>query len=367
MVQAWRRVGAVGALLSLSLLLGCGAPGGQFPTSLPTTPPSSPSSSTLTPATPVPTPVPTPVSLPSFQAGINLLFYENTDYASQLPPLMAELHKDQINSVALTFPFYQAGLTSTTMVAGSGTPPENQLTTIISSLEENGFSVMLRPLLDETDLAPRWRGMLQPSSVAAWFASYAAFLAPYATLAANLKVQVFDIGTELYSLEPYTQDWTTLISKIKSLYTGAITYSINGNSEVPGTPYTGFWKALNFISVDAYWDLDVSNDSSTSVMANSLEWFLNQINQAAAGVPVVISEVGIVPQVGQQNQPWAGESPGPTSPIFQETYYNAVCSAVGATGVTGIYWWETNFGTASEFDPLGQPAEEAVQGCFTGR
>ena len=141
----------MGALLSLSLLLGCGAPGGQFPTSLPTTPPSSPSSSTLTPATPVPTPVPTPVSLPSFQAGINLLFYENTDYASQLPPLMAELHKDQINSVALTFPFYQAGLTSTTMVAGSGTPPENQLTTIISSLEENGFSVMLRPLLDETD------------------------------------------------------------------------------------------------------------------------------------------------------------------------------------------------------------------------
>ncbi|MGA3183155.1 MAG: hypothetical protein ABSE52_00950 [Candidatus Dormibacteria bacterium] len=351
----------IGALL---LVLGACAPatstmGTPPPGSTPLLP------ATLPPPTPTPTPPASPVALPSYQAGVNLLFYANSGYPTGLPQLLTELHQDGVNSIAVTFPFYQASLTADSVATGTGTPPDQQLEGLIDTMEGDGFSVMLRPLMDETDLAPEWRGAIAPRSVAAWFASYTTLVSHYAQMAATTHAQAFDIGSELYSLEPLASDWGSLISAVRAVYTGALTYSVNGTSETSGTLYDGFWKDLDFVSVDAYWDLGVPDGTGVNGLVQAWQPFLAKMTTAAAGQRVVLSEVGVAPQKGEQDHPWETPLPGPTDAAFQETYYQAACQAAEAAAVSGIYWWEVNLGAPGSFDPLGTPAEQALAACFT--
>jgi hypothetical protein len=320
-----------------------------------------PSPSPTMPATPAPSM--SPVALPTYQAGVNLLFYSDADYPAGLTALLTRLRADGVNSVAVTFPFYQASSTASGVGSGSGTPSDQQLTNLIRTLEGDGFSVMLRPLMDQGDLVS-WRGAITPASVSEWFASYTALLSHYATMAASDHVQVFDVGSELYSLENYTADWEALIGTVRTLYPGALTYSANGPSETGGSFRDGFWKALDFVSVDAYWDLGVPDGTGVTGLAQAWRPYLAEMATAAGGLPVVLSEVGIVPQDGEQDHPWDALQPGPTDAAFQQTYYQAACQAASAASVAGIYWWEVNLGTPGDFDPLGAPAEQAIASCF---
>jgi hypothetical protein len=197
-----------------------------------------------------------------------------------------------------------------------------------------------------------------------WFTSYTSLLTHYAKMAAATHVQAFDIGTELYSLEGYTNDWEELIGAVRSVYPGALTYSVNGISETEGTIRDGFWSDLDFVGVDAYWDLGVPNGTGASQMAQAWAPYLSAILSAAGARRVVITEVGVAPQEGEQDHPWESLQPGPTSAAFQSTYYTGACQAAGKASVSGIYWWEANLGTAESYDPLGKPAEQAMATCF---
>jgi hypothetical protein len=152
---------------------------------------------------------------------------------------------------------------------------------------------------------------------------------------------------------------------VRALYPGALTYSVNGNSEAGGTLYDGFWKGLDFVSVDAYWDLGVPDSTGVDGLAQAWQPFLTNMTTAAAGQRVVLSEVGVVPQEGEQDHPWESLLSGPTDAAFQQTYYQAACQAAAEAGVGGIYWWEVNLGTPGPYDPLGTPAEQAMADCFT--
>ena len=305
------------------------------------------------------------MALPSYQAGVGLIFYANSGYPTGLAQLLTELHHDGVNSISVTFPFYQSSLTADSVSSGKGTPPDAQLEGMIDTMEADGFSVTLRPLMDETDLAPEWRGAIEPRSVTAWFASYTTLISHYAQLAAATHAQAFDIGSELYSLEPLTSEWESLISAVRGVYPGALTYSVNGNSETEGTLYDGFWKDLDFVSVDAYWDLGVPDGTGVNGLAQAWQPFLDEMTTAAAGERVVLSEVGVAPQEGEQDHPWATTLPGPTDAAFQKTYYQAACQAAETAAVSGIYWWAANLGTPGPFDPIGTPAEQAISDCFT--
>jgi hypothetical protein len=320
---------------------------------------------TAPPATPTPTPPSSPVALPSYQAGVNLLFYANSGYPTGLSTMLTKLRHDGVNSISVTFPFYQANPTADSVASGTGTPPDAQVEGLIRTLEGDGFSVMLRPLMDQTDLAPQWRGSIEPKSPTAWFASYTTLISHYAQLAATTHVQVLNIGSELYSLEPLTSNWESLIAAVRLVYAGALTYSVNGDSETEGTIYDGFWKDLDFVSVDAYWDLGVPNGTGVNGLVQAWQPFLDSMTSAAAGEHVVLSEVGVAPQDGEQDHPWDTPLPGPTDAAFQQTYYQAACKAAEEAAVGGIYWWEVNLGTPGSFDPLGLPAEQAMAACFT--
>jgi hypothetical protein len=358
-----RAVSAVG-IIAIAALTACGSSlagvtATPFPGGTPGVGATPPAPFASTP----PTPPPSPVPLPAYQAGVNLLLYSDPAYATDLPPILAKLHRDHVNSVAVTFPFYMNSLTASSVRTGSGTPPDAQLEGVLDMLEGSGFSVMLRPLMDEKDLAPGWRGSIAPNSISSWFASYTAFVSHYATIAATYHVQVFDIGTELLSLEHQTADWQALIARVRSLYEGKLTYAVNGRDTADGFP-SNWVSGLDFLSSDAYWDLSVPDGASVSTLANAWGPFLRQTMAFAGGKSLVLTEIGVVPQDGEQYHPWETAFPGPLDNIFQQRYYEAACQAATTAKVTGIYWWEVNLGIPGQFDPLGKPAEDAISSCF---
>ncbi len=312
-----------------------------------------------------------PASIPPFQAGVMVL----TDYSGDNNALRArakamfrQLKAMHVNSIGVTFLLYQDSWTSSTVVAmPHQTPTDDNLAGIIEEAHGLGLQVMLRPILAEATLLPHWRGSIQPASVPAWFDSYGALLRHYAALARAERVESIDLGTELVSLETYTQQWTDLATSIHSQFKGKLTYSLNWET----ARTLGFARALDFIGVDAYYPLDVADNASVSQLQQAWSAWTPQLSavKAATALPMVITELGTPSQIGSYRKPY---DPGHLAPVSLETqanYYAASCAALRDLSA-GIYWWELDLLTQNTTtDPAGhnfqgKPAEQQLKACF---
>lgn len=132
----------------------------------------------------------------------------------------------------------------------------------IDMLHKNNIKVMLKPQIWI------WRGeftgYLKMNSEEHWKeleVSYSKFILEYASLAQSTKVDVFCIGTELEQFIVHRPKfWEKLISDIKKVYKGKLTYAANWD-EYKRVP---FWDQLDFIGVDAYFPISESATPSIS-------------------------------------------------------------------------------------------------------
>jgi hypothetical protein len=115
-----------------------------------------------------------------------------------------------------------------------------------------GIKVMLKPQV----YVPRgWTGTLDfPTDAewAQWEADYEKYMLRFAALADSTGVEMFCIGTEFNrAIERRPQFWSALISKVKAIYPGKLTYSSNWDDweKVP------FWSKLDYIGLGGYFPL----------------------------------------------------------------------------------------------------------------
>lgn len=310
-----------------------------------------------------------------FQSGVMVLLWGNDSmtlvHSQSLLDRLARLH---VNSVGLVFPIVQNGHAGTNLHADPvETPTDENLTIFIREAHRRGFVVMLRPLLDENPLGgPQfWRGNIDPP-VTAWFVNYGALIEKYGRLAQTEHVEFLDIGTEFTSLESQTSQWLTLIAGVRRVFHGQLTYSMNSGTTLPA-----FGSALDFIGMDAYYPLKVSEAAPVSDLVGAWHGWVAALDQlqAQTGKPVVITELGLSPQSDVLIHPWLSLQNDPRVPLnldLQRRYYAASCQALTGS-VHGIYWWE--FGlvppahplTEFTFDPSGKPAEQEIGNCFGGQ
>lgn len=303
----------------------------------------------------------------AFQAGMTILAY-SADQAPPLgyPELLNRLTADNVNSVAIAFPIYTPGLHASAVERGQYTPPDSYLTAMIRQAERQGFTVMLRPMLDEADLRPAWRGEIVPTDPTAWFASYDSIIMSYAELAQADGVSIVDVGSEFTSMEQYVTGWKNLIASVRAVFVGEVTYSANWGSSFN----TGFWPELDFVSIDAYFPLDHTPVHATTAQmaADWQRWvaIMKQVDQPY-GKAIVFSEVGLVPLAGAHRQPnlYGGDSYDPTE---QASYYQASCQALKPMAA-GMYWWETGAEVpeapaSDDYTPITRPAEQELASCY---
>ncbi|GAB2706369.1 hypothetical protein GCM10010442_26380 [Kitasatospora kifunensis] len=278
------------------------------------------------------------------------------------------------NSLAITFPFYTAGLNANSVTAHPTTPSPDRLAILVDTARRAGLKVTVRPTLDETsltDAAGDWRGTIAPTDRAAWFASYESFLQPYLKSAQKHGAAVFTIGTEFNSLEG-DPHWQGVIDDAKQYFHGDVGYDANWDNFAKGD----IAVPAESQGVDAYFPAkSATDDSPVSTLVSSWNTWLDKKGKGPLPA-VTLSEVGIPAQQGAFSKPGDFYTKRPLNETVQAQWFTAVCQVAAQRQLNGLYYWSLYFGTdptlpvddnTPRMDFAGRPqSEAAIRQCFAG-
>ena len=293
--------------------------------------------------------------------GIAILLDGQTSYSdssalTQARSLFSYVKSLKANGVQLDFPISTPSVTSNVLSTSPQAPSPQRLASIISLARSQGLNVQVRPLLDESTLAPTYfRGDLAPSNLTLWFSNYFNVLRPYLVVSKSSGAQSFSIGSELTSLyeNPYPDatvprnkaNWAKLVTSVKKVYSGTliVAHNFNGLTPVANTKF-GF---------DAYGPVTSLNDSaSVGDLTNAIK---NNWTQGASGSKYYtsiqspfsadyIEEVGISAVSGMYATPWKTNFTNPTiNRTIQSNWFTANCNAFFNLKMAGIYYWMVSF------------------------
>ncbi|MCC5909619.1 MAG: hypothetical protein JJT76_04180 [Clostridiaceae bacterium] len=306
-----------------------------------------------------------------FQAGINLLVYGHLNI-SNAQKLFKHLQKLGINSIAIAYPFFQSDWQADqVMINPAITPTMEEIKGLILSAHAEDLSVMLRPILDEKSImsSGHWRGTIEPKNPEMWFGSYRSLLLPYAELAQEMNVEIFNIGTELNSLQHnrYSDEWLRLIKEIREVYQGELIYSFNWDCfrEIPSIEFVSM---LDYVGIDAYFPLNAPDGASVEDLEEAWKKWTKETNEILMNESIIITEVGMIPISGAYRKPYLWSIPGGKLDWqAQANYYEATYSAWRSM-TKGIYWWSVTVDESDpnviDYSPLGTPTEEVLKQLF---
>ncbi|MGH3732113.1 MAG: glycoside hydrolase family 113 [Acidimicrobiales bacterium] len=257
---------------------------------------------------------------------------------------------------------YQSTADSTTILPTKQTVSDAGLTSIVEQAHALHLNVALKPQIDVVNGA--FRGTIgttfTPAQWSAWFGSYRTFISHYATLAQSLGVQQLVIGTELTQASSHAPQWRSLISTVRSAFSGSLTYAANYGSEVQDITW---WNDLSYIGVDAYYPLDSSEPNYgwspyvAELAALSKQWHKQ----------VLLTEIGYRSVAGAPSEPWNFNLSGPADTATQNGAYAAAFRAFAAKRwFAGMYWWVwspqiPNGSNDDGYSPQNKPAEKQLR------
>ncbi|MUU78777.1 glycoside hydrolase family 113 [Winogradskyella endarachnes] len=240
----------------------------------------------------------------------------------------------------------------------------------IEELRKKDIKVMIKPQIWV------WRGeftgLIKMSSEENWKvleASYSNFILEYVKLAKEVNAEIFCIGTELELFVKHRpQYWTDLITEIKTIYSGKLTYAANWD-EFKHTP---FWGQLDYIGIDAYFPV---SDSKTPTLEECLEgWkahkpIVSKLSETYSK-PILFTEYGYRSVDFAGRKPWLSdrdmtavnlEAQVNTTKALFETFWKEPWFAGGF-----IWKWfhkhnEVGGKNNSRFTPQNKPAEEVLR------
>ncbi len=137
-------------------------------------------------------------------------------------------------------------------------------------------------------------------------ASYSSFILTYAEAAQEINAEIFCIGTEL---EQFVVNrpvyWIELISEIKKVYKGKLTYAANWDEY----KRVSFWKELDYIGVDAYFPISESKTPSvTEAKEGWQRWKKELFSVSIANErPIIFTEYGYRSVNYAGKEPWKSD------------------------------------------------------------
>jgi len=237
------------------------------------------------------------------------------------------------------------------------------LAALVSAAHAAGLSVMVKPHLEMRGFEQPDHNriaMRNPRDWARWFESYTSYLLPYAREAQAAGADLFCVGRELDATVVAREvDWRRLIGRIRAEFKGPLTYSSNFDT----FPKIGFWDALDFIGVSAYYPLAEEPDPQLAALEAGWERALVPLDAAARRWrrPVLLTEAGFPAVASAARTPWREERT--TADVWlQARCYEATLRALSRhPSVEGVFFWLWERTSQPPFrDPshaiLGKPA-----------
>lgn len=256
------------------------------------------------------------------------------------------------NYLTLIIPLRQDNVGSSYIYRASNAPTDAALVHAISKAHSLGMKVAFKIHLDPND--GQWRANINPTDRNSWYSNYSNLLNYYAGLAQSNGVEQIVVGAELISMATSTSNsdntprWRSLIAQVRSRFSGSLTYSANwgGNFFAEEFTHIGFWDALDYIGISAYFGLSNYDNPSVSQLMDSWSyWNTNKIQpfQQSIGKPVVFTEVGYRSVDGAAINPWDYNKTGNYNPQEQSNAINAMLQYWNAyPWFAGVQYWEWN-------------------------
>lgn len=195
---------------------------------------------------------------------------------------------------------------------------------------------------------PRWED---------WFASWEEHVCLVAKMAQDNQADLLCVGCEMVGADHRDREWRHLISRVRGIYSGPLTYNCDKYQEDRLT----WWDAVDCLSSSGYYPVD------------EIEKNLLRIQAAAekAGKPFLFMECGCPSRLHSETRPndWRfGEG---TNQAAQETWYEAFTAALlRHPFVRGAGWWDwpatrlyPEFAGPDNngYCPYGKPAAETLK------
>ena len=313
---------------------------------------------------------PKPVSSTQFR-GIALQLH-NPDELAAYSTLIRQIGQTNANTICLVVHAQQENASSASIFMDSRkTPSDTALTELITLAHEQDLRVILMPIvLLENARSGEWRGKINPPNWDSWWEDYANFILHFAKLSARTDTEIFMVGSELVSTEKQTDRWRNLISKVRSVYPGLISYSSNWDHYRP----IKWWDAVDVIGMTTYYDLTGGDKPTLEKLAGSwksiksdiLTWHGKNFPQ----LPILFTEVGWPNQVTCAQFPWNYyQSPDRPDPQAQANCFEAFFDAwITVPAVAGFIVWEWMNHPDQEigphetsYVPAGKPAMEVIE------
>eukprot|EP01084_Bolivina_argentea_P088188 159238_1 len=250
------------------------------------------------------------------------------------------------NWIQFCFLWGQKNANSTDIYRLSSTPTDSDVMSAINFAHSIGLKIVLRPGINPQD--GEWRGQIgknwNPNAPQwqQWFNSYQSMITHYASMATTTKVEMFEIGFEYAATLAQTTLWEQTIAAIKQKYFGPLRYGANHGEE----GNVGFWDKLDYIGIDAYYQLDPSNSNpSLTDLQNAWKQIipgLASLSQKYNGKEIIFAEIGYCSNQGTNVEPWnCWDSKTPNSEQAQANCYEAMFNTVyQESWFKGVFFWD---------------------------
>jgi len=190
-----------------------------------------------------------------------------------------------------------------------------------------------------------WRGEIEfGTDEAAWqrfFDSYQRFIVDQARFAQKNGVEIFAVGVEYEQTTHREEDWRRIISAVREVYDGSVTYAANWDSldRVP------FWDALDWIGVHAYFPLSLDQDPSRENLWQGWNEPLRQLSSLSSKYrdkPIFFAEIGYSRSHSAAREPWSpGLEDNPQALLLRQRLIEVALERIEEQPfVRGMFWWK---------------------------
>jgi len=186
-----------------------------------------------------------------------------------------------------------------------------------------GINVMLKP---QVYIPGSWPGGLdfeKDSEWEQWESDYETYIMTFVEIADSMNVELFCIGTEFtFSEKKREHFWRKLIKKIRHQYKGKLVYASNWDAY----QNVGFWDALDYIGIDAYFPLIDKKEPSVAEIKEAWGKYLRPIRNLhkQTNRPVLFTEYGYLSVDGCTYNTWELEKDRRKHTVNEQAQANAL-------------------------------------------
>ncbi len=325
-------------------------------------------------------------------------WHYSEDKAKYIPEMLDRAVEDNANYVMFSPTWYQHSYISNEISPCPlekidynlcrGVIKDETLINAIREAHKRGLKVIIKlhlKVFDESGY-PGWPGQIQPSDWNEWFKNYEKFAIHYAKIAEQEGVERFSIGNELANnVLSHTDKWRELISKLRKVYSGKLTYHgflvANDFRWAYPTATAEFLNDLDCIGVNywasasGYFGINKSTYPTVEEMEKVIDkWLSETVDKLAKekNLCVIISEFGTMSYDGSNINFYndSGVLDNGEQSEFYEAGFRAFASRPYIKGVViWAYTWEPytfNDPKYRTMNPLSKPAEKVIKLWFWG-